>query len=141
MKAFIALIFSLFVLAAVAPPVVQAQIGPGRLHVFATDTTAQSETINFQFPKDLDDGYKYTWQVDATRISDTTAISVVIDERVNTSGQWYPLDTLTFAGGSGYAISKYSSGLSTGRQQRARAVVTNGVTQLVVAVWYRREKD
>lgn len=138
MKRFIFLA-ALLTLVAATTQVAQAQIGPGRLHVFATDTTSSSETTNYLFPKNLEGKYLYTWQVTGTRQSGTTTITMTLQETLGEGLGWYDVDTLTLSGGSGYVANLTSTGTNNGRQQRLRSVVGAGITELKIAVWYRKE--
>lgn len=105
---------------------------------FDLDTLTNAGTVTFLPSKMANnvETYTYQWQVITTNISGTTAGSIIIEESLWPSGDyWAPVDTVAISA----AGSLLFSGNLTGIRQRIRVVGTGTQsTQTRVGVIYRK---
>lgn len=114
-----------------------AQIGPGRLNTLDTDTLTNADTLSVGLVQSLDEQYRYTWQVSATNLSDTTNVTAYVQERLSADQPWFNRDTISFSD-TGTTIV---SGNTLGRFQRLILYSANtGQTEMKITYWYERRR-
>ena len=119
----------------------QAQIGKGGVYDFGIstpDTLTNADTLFYTVTRELQDDYDFVWQLQATNISGTTAVTATLEERLIPGGQWVTRDTVTFDATG----AEFSSGVNLGLEQRWKILTSNtGVTEVKARVWYRRRNN
>lgn len=132
MKYYLSFLFLFFVGA-----VAQAQIGGGRFYTFPVDTLDDTATLNFQYDKDLEDDYLFSWQITATELSGDTDITCYLQERMSSLHTWVNRDTMTFDTTESFIIT----GTNLAPQQRCSCTGTGThSTKLQTTPWWRRKK-
>lgn len=109
----------------------------GHQEFFTLDTLINATSITFLPSKSSTgmDEYDYYWQVTSTNISGTTAGSIIVEESIHSSGDyWTPVDTVAVATGS-----LLLSGQLGAVRQRIRIVGTGTQSsQIRVAALFRK---
>lgn len=110
----------------------------GYYEAFTLDTLTDSGTITFTPARmaSTTDRYNYTWQLNITEISDTTAAQVYVEESLYESGSsWAPVDTITISAAGGIITTGNLSGV----RQRLRIVGTETQSfSALIGVIFRR---
>lgn len=121
----------------------QAQIGNGRIFDFYSDgidTLTNADTLILTTPKDMVDKetYDYAWHVHATNVSDTTNLTIYVQETMfpNVDDTWVNVDTVAVSGSESVFITGYNVGI---RQRLWIRSANTGVTKLYAIVRYRKK--
>lgn len=132
-----------------APTVADAQIRQGRFQYFPdssdpaeTDTLSTTDTVIYTFTKTIWDleKYDYDWVFEATRLSDTTELTIYIQESFYETGDsWFPTDTVEITRTTSGTTIEVAGGTVTGIRQRAWVRSTDGSTRFRAGVRYRRK--
>lgn len=111
----------------------------GHLEYFTVDTLTDAGSITLLPSKSATgfDQYDYSWQVTTTNISGTTAGSIIVEESLYASGNyWTAVDTVAISEGN-----QIVSGTLGALRQRVRVVGTGTQsTQVRVAALFRRKE-
>ncbi|PHN06954.1 hypothetical protein [Flavilitoribacter nigricans] len=116
------------------------QFRSGHLEYFTLDTLTNGGTITY-LPSKSSTGfeeYDYSWQVINTNISGTSAGSIIVEESLFSSGDyWTPVDTVAIVSGT----AQIASGTLGAVRQRIRVVGTGTQsTQVRVAALFRKRE-
>lgn len=149
MKKFLIFLTLLGAIMAITPNPVDAQIRQGRFQYFPdssdpadTDTLSTTDTVIYTFSKTIWDleKYDYDWVFEATRLSDTTELTIYIQESFYETGDtWFPTDTVEITRTTSGTTIEVASGIVTGIRQRAWVRSTDGSTRFRAGVRYRRK--
>ena len=119
------------------------QIGNGRIFDFYSDgidTLTNADTLILTVPKDMVDKetYDYAWHVDVTNVSDTTSLTIFVQETMfpNVDDTWVNVDTVAIAGSESVFITGYNVGI---RQRLWIRSANTGVSKLYAIVRYRKK--
>lgn len=115
------------------------QFRSGHLEYFTLDTLTNSGSITY-LPSKSSTGfeeYDYMWQVVTTNISGSTAGSIIVEESIFASGDyWSPVDTVAISAGDQMITGSMGS-----VRQRVRVVGTGTQsTQVRVAALFRKRE-
>lgn len=120
----------------------QAQIGNGRIFDFYSDgidTLTNVDTLILTVPKEIVDKetYEYAWHLDATNVSDTTSLTIYVQESMFPElDSWINKDTVAISGSEKVFVTGYNTGI------RHRLWIRNaniGVTKLYAIVRFRKK--
>lgn len=119
-----------------------AQIGNGRIFDFYSDgidTLTNVDTLILTVPKEIVDKetYEYAWHLDATNVSDTTSLTIYVQESMFPDlDSWINKDTVAISGSE----KVFVTGCNTGIRHRLWIRNANtGVTKLYAIVRFRKK--